>query len=303
MTSFMKDYLLRKDERRRPLDWRYKRALALSKFSAKRAVKYDSDDSLILAYADLLRRFSKHESHFDLQRIRKKHPNLFKVHMAYASSNTTELALLDALLLCKSSDGRQIEDQCGLSRMQQKLYKALFLDIEDRRDMSLFIASQLLESKKLRSSAKETTLESVDDEYESDTYGDKALRVLRMVGFYSSPIVVELMYSGLLQGKNLAGPDSAMQYLNRTYLANIRRRSVLNSFTMSDSSKNMEKFMDMSFRLASETNEDNNQELLQNVDGFMFPGTQRDESLEKYAPKKTDYTEIIDVEAKRLLTV
>ncbi len=189
------DYLLRKDAARRPLDWRYQRAIALSRLIARKRYPRSGDDALVSQYADLLHRLNFHSTFEDFARIRKRHPDLIEVHVAYATLNKTELALLDGVLLSQSPDPTFITNQTGLTDRQQQLYRRMFLDVEDRRKMSLFIATQLMEPSRLRGTAlgsrTSSTPESPDKQAPVRDDGTLPLRAqctLRVIGFYSSPI-------------------------------------------------------------------------------------------------------------------
>jgi soluble P-type ATPase len=160
------DALLRADEPRRPLDWRFRRAVALSKTTGKARKTWPTDDKLICDYADMLYRLGEQESFPEMEKIRKKYPDLFRVHLTYATLNATELALTDAMLLCRSVDPELVKGQTcqtGMNELQQQYYRQLFLDIMDRRQMTSFIASQIMEPSKLRSTETER---SVQDDLE-----------------------------------------------------------------------------------------------------------------------------------------
>ena len=90
----LEDALLRADEPRRPLDWRFRRARALSCEHGRTRRVRTTDDKVIRDYADMLYRLCEQESFIEMEKIRKKYPDLFRVHLAYATLNATELAVM-----------------------------------------------------------------------------------------------------------------------------------------------------------------------------------------------------------------
>jgi hypothetical protein len=271
----LEEALLRADEPRRPLDWRFRRASVLSRYACKirRPHRRLTDDQMVSDYADMLYRLNKHETYFDLEKIRRRHPDWFRVHLAYATLNATELALLDALLLCRSVDPAIVFQQTGMNEQQQQLYRQMFLDVMDRRQMTAFIASQIMEPSKLRPSCAERKeyedIESPVEQNRAEVYGtfsEKALRVLRLVGFYSSPIVVELMYSGFVADAMPEGRDSAMKYMTQAYLTKVRCRGFMSSCLESYSDSGIEHFMKLAYALALEEREEGQFDLMQNIE-------------------------------------
>jgi hypothetical protein len=279
---YLEEALLREDECRRPLDWRFQRATALGAVSGRYRRPRRTDDRLICDYADMLYKISNSPDYPELERIRRRHPDLFRVHLTYATLNATELALTDGMLLSQSPDPHLIEKQTGMTDSQQRQYRKMFLDIDDRRHMSTFIAMQLMEPARLRITSQEAA-ETDDPEApvlstRSDVRGtlsDRALRALRVIGFYSSPVVLEIMYSGLLAGTAPAGRDSAVRYMTQAYLANIRRCGLMASYLERYSSEGIDRFMTMAYNLASEERESAHIEILENINTFLSQTRQR----------------------------
>jgi hypothetical protein len=281
-SAYLDEALLRADERRRPLDWRFKRAEALSKVSGRNRHPRRTDDKLICSYADLLYRISHSSDYPELERIRKRHPDLFRVHLTYATLNATELALTDGMLLSSSPDPNMIENQTGMNELQQRQYKKMFLDIDDRRNMSTFIAMQLMEPSRLRSTVQEDAEfndpESPVMSTRTDVRGSlptQALRALRVIGFYSSPVVLEIMYSGLLAGTAPGGRDSAIRYMTQAYLTNIRRHGLMASYLERYTADGISHFMSLAYSLAAEERESGHIEILENISAFLSQTRQR----------------------------
>jgi hypothetical protein len=280
--SYLDEALLRADERRRPLDWRFQRAESLSKVAGRSRHPRRTDDKLVCDYADLLYRISHTSDYPELERIRKRHPDLFRVHLTYATLNATELALTDGMLLSSSYDPNLIENQTGMNESQQRQYRKMFLDIEDRRNMSTFIAMQLMEPSRLRSTVQESAEfddpESPAMSTRTDVRGSlppNALRALRVIGFYSSPVVLEIMYSGLLAGTVPGGRDSAIRYMTQAYLTNIRRHGLMASYLERYTADGISNFMGLAYNLAVEERESGHIEILENISEFLSQTRQR----------------------------
>ena len=267
------EILLRADEPRRPLDWRFRRASALGKLPKRKRHVRVTDDRMIQDYADLLYRLREQESFSEMEKIRRRYPDLFRVHLAYATLNATELALTDALLLCRSVDPEIVRDQTGMNEVQQEGYRKMFLDVMDRRRMTSFIASQIMEPSKLRPSVGESALrddleraEPIDMTVVRGTFSARALRVIRLVGFYSSPVVVELLYSGMLADDIPEGRSSATRYISRAYLTNVRCRGMMSTYLAEYTEDNIKQFMKMAYALSVEESEEAQSTLVQNID-------------------------------------
>jgi hypothetical protein len=269
------DFQLRADAPRRPLDWRFQRAIALGRHAARKRCPEPGDDALVLRYADLLYRLGEHTTVREFAGIRKRHPDLAEVHLAYATMNKTELALFDGLLLSRSADPNLIREQSGLTARQQSLYRSMFLDIEGRRKMSIFIATQLMEPARLRNTALECdpnqNAGSSDQAMFHPENGSLPLRAqctLRVIGFYSSPVVLELVYSGFLSGTIPAGRDSAVRFLTQTTLTNICRFGVIASGEVPFMKGGMIEVYKLASALAMTEKEDGQIDIIQNVEAL-----------------------------------
>jgi hypothetical protein len=271
----VQDFLLRADAARRPLDWRFRRAVALSRVTARRRYARKGDDEVILRYADLLHRVTDHTSFEDFAKIRKRHPDLSEVYLAYAAMNKTELALTDGLLLSQSADPNLIRNQSGMTDMQQKLYKKLFLDVDDRREMSLFIASQLMEPSRLRGTALEMQ-DTVDPEspdslrprLDNGSLGIRAQCALKVMGFYSSPVVLELVYTGFLMGSIPGGRDSAVRFINQAELTATRGLGYLATRELATLPDGIMEIFKMAGKLAMEEKEEGQTDIIESVEAF-----------------------------------
>ena len=269
----IEEALLRADEPRRPLDWRFRRAVALSQAAPRSRRFRTTDDKLVKDYSDMFYRLREYETYPELEKIRGKYPDLFRVHLAYATLNATELALADAMMLCRSVDPKMVTDQTGMNETQQKYYRDLFLDIADRRQMSSFIASQIMEPSRLRATAVESDIfsdpekaEVTDASIVRGSFSSRALCVLRLVGFYSSPVVVELLYSGMLADAMPEGRDAATKYITQAYLTNVRRKGMMSAYLQSYCDVGIESFMKLAYSLAAEEQEDTQFALMQNLE-------------------------------------
>ena len=278
----LEEALLRSDEPRRPLDWRFRRAVSLGRNPGRTRRARATDDKLICDYADMLYRLGKQETFPEMEKIRKRHPDLFRVHLAYATLNATELALTDAMLLCRSVDPEVVENQTGMNEVQQGYYRRMFLDIEDRRQMTSFIATQIMEPSKLRPTAAEDILrddleraEPVDRAVIRGTFSSRALRVLRLVGFYSSPVVVELMYSGLLADNVPEGRSSAKKYISQAYLTNVQCRGMMSTYLSDYTEDSIEQLIKLSYALAVEESEEAQFAITQNIDQWAHHSVSR----------------------------
>jgi hypothetical protein len=267
-------FLLRPDAPRRPLDWRYRRALELATLPPRSRKGRSTDDDLILRYADMLHRLSDYSSFEDFEKIRKKHPDLLEVHVAYATLNRTELAILDALLLCRSADTALVTGQSGLTAEQQRAYRSVFLDVEDRRHMSLFIATQLMEPARLRGTGQDTlearrAPETPDRPRSWNGQGTLSCRtqcVLRVIGFYSGPVVLELLYTGFLSGTVPVGRDDSLQFLSQAHLTNIRRFGYFSSGEMPFQEDGLTEVFKLATSLAREEREESQADIILHVD-------------------------------------
>jgi len=137
--------------------------------------------------------------------------------------------------------------------------------------MSSFIATQIMEPSKLRSVAAEEAddlekAESVDTSTVRGTFSSRALRVLRLVGFYSSPVVVELLYSGMLVDTAPDGRMSAKKYITQAYLTNIRNRGMMATYLEDYTEDGIERFMKLAYALATEESEEEQFAITQNID-------------------------------------
>ena len=269
------DFQLHADAPRRPLDWRFQRAVELGRFPSRKRYPEPGDDPLVLRYADMLYRLTEHTTFRDFARIRKQYPDLTEVHLAYATTNKTELALLDGLLLSQSTDPNLIRNQSGLTDRQQQLYRRMFLDIEGRRKMSLFIATQLMEPARLRNTALEydphRTKDLSDKAMSHPDNGSLSLRAqcaLRVIGFYSSPVVLELVYAGFLSGTVPAGRDSAARFLTQATLTNICRFGVLASGEVPFLKGGMFEVYQLASQLAMDEKADGQIDIIQNVEAL-----------------------------------
>ena len=274
------DYQLRADYRRRPLDWRFQRAVQLSRFVPRRRCPRVGDDDLTRRYADLLHRLHDQVTFEDMDRIRSKHPDLLDIHLAYALTNKTELALIDALLLSRAVDREMITAQSGLSESQQNDYRKLFLDVEDRRDMTIFIATQLMEPHRLRKTSKEchvasdvtSTVGTQNYVPDNGTLPYRAQCVLKVIGFYSSPIVLELVYTGFLSGTIPLGRDSAMRFLRQSTMTNVQRYGLFASDAVPQLPGGLSEVFMLAARLATEEKEENQIDTIQNMDVIFKQG-------------------------------
>jgi hypothetical protein len=272
------------DEPRRPLDWRFRRAGDLSKVALRKRNYRESDDDLVRRYSETLYQLGQYDSYAALEKVKKKDPDIFAVHLSYYTMNATELAILDAFLLGNNVDPNYVRQHTGLTRVQQELYKAVFLDIEDRRDMSLFIATQLMESDNLRGVSDNASLQgSFDSDFDelegpdlgkktnrsSGSFNERARRVLRVVGFYSSPIVVELLYSGFLQEEAPIGRDSAIRFMNQGYFMNLRRRGLMASYIDCYNDNGLDRFIKLAYDLAKSEKEEGQADILQNIEALV----------------------------------
>ena len=272
--SQLQDFQLRKGAPRRPLDWRFRRAVELSRITPRKRAPRSGDDRLVMQYADLLHRLHGQITYEDFDKIKKRHPDLSEVHLAYATLNKTELALLDALLLSRSPDPVLITNQSGLTASQQKLYRQIFLDVDDRRHMSLFVATQLMEPARLRNAAlighEFSEPESLD---RCDAVGEGSLPVraqctLRVIGFYSSPIVLEMLYAGFLSGTVPAGRDSAMRFLAQSTLTNVRRFGVFASGAVPFEEGGFREVYKLASQLAMEEKDEGQIDIIQNIEAL-----------------------------------
>ncbi len=271
----LNDSLLRKDAPRRPLDWRFRRAVELGRIPARQRAPRSGDDALVMQYADLLHRLHDQVTFQDFDRIRKRHPDLCEIHVAYATLNKTELALLDGLLLSLSPDPRMIASQSGLTETQQKLYRKIFLDIDGRRAMSLFIATQLMEPARLRNTALSCrefadpeSPDRVDLERDDGSLPLRARCALRVIGFYSSPVVLEILYTGFLAGTIPGGRDSAMRFLAQSTLTNVRRYGLFASGAISDEKDGIKEVYKLASQLAMEEKEEGQIDIIQNIEAL-----------------------------------
>lgn len=270
------DFQLRADSPRRPLDWRFRRAIELSRSVAKKRYPRSGDDALVLQYADLLHRLHDHVTFEDFNKIKKRHPDLTEVHVAYATLNKTELALMDGLLLSRSPDPAMVRNQTGLTDTQQMLYRRMFLDVEDRRHMSLFIASQLMEPSRLRNTAVDCR-EPFDPEtpdrtiplQDEGTLPVRAQCTMRVIGFYSSPIVLEILYTGFLAGTIPGGRDSALRFMIQSTLTNIRRYGLLASGSAPFEKNGLLEVFKLASQLAMAEKEEGQIDIIQNIEALL----------------------------------
>jgi hypothetical protein len=272
------DFQLQKDFNRRPLDWRFRRSLELSRIRGNRRFPRSGDDPLVKRYAEMLWRLNDTSTFEDLNKIRKRYPDLFEIHLVYSTVNQSELALLDGLMLSRSTDPKLISQQSGLTETQQRDYKKMFLDVDDRRHMSLFIASQLMEPCRLRGSLSDSQeTEDPTKPYSRESENSRqngslslqAQCVLRVIGFYSSPVVLELLYSGMLTGNVPAGRDSAMRFISQSTLVNIRRHGVLSSFGFPESQDGLHAVFQLAAKLAVEEKETGQIDIIQNIEALL----------------------------------
>jgi len=273
--SQLNDYLLRKDTPRRPLDWRFRRAVALSRIVPRKRSPRSGDDRLVMQYADLLHRLHEQVTYEDFDKIRKRHGDLCEVHLAYATLNKTELALLDALLLSRSPDPDLVTNQSGLTAAQQKLYRQMFLDVDGRRHMSLFIATQLMEPARLRNAAlahrdsmEPESPDRVDSAREEGSLPVRAQCTLRVIGFYSSPVVLEVLYAGFLAGTIPGGRDSAMRFLAQSTLTNVRRYGVFASGAVPFERDGARDVYKLASQLAMEEKEEGQVDIIQSIEAL-----------------------------------
>lgn len=269
---------LRADDPRRPLDWRFQRAVALSAVHARQRKFRKTDDKLTTKYAEMLYCLETDETFEDIEKVRKRFPDLLAAHIAYATLNATELALVDGLLLGRATDEALISQHSGLTPVQQSVYRSMFLDIADRREMSLFIAMQLMEPARLRGVA---TVQSAADTVHPEkpvtvsrasSHGSMPLSFLntiRVIGFYSSPVVLELIYSGLLMGTVPTGRDSAIRFMTQSQLMTVRRKGLIASQIIDfENDKSLVKLMELSFNLAQVDREEGQIDIIQNIEAM-----------------------------------
>jgi hypothetical protein len=93
-------------------------------------------------------------------------------------------------MLCQVTEPDKIRHITGLSEEQQKIYRQLFLDLEDRRDDTAFIVSQLLTGGNLCEAIPESLYDFNHKEY-IDLY-----RLFRVIGFYTTPLFIEFLFTG-----------------------------------------------------------------------------------------------------------
>jgi hypothetical protein len=279
---------LRADDPRRPLDWRFQRAASLSSDASRNRRPRKTDDKLITQYAELLYCLETLTDDFaDMEKLRKRFTDLLAVHIAYATLNATELALVDGLLLSYSVDPDLIRRHSGLSAVQQQLYRDLFLDITDRRDMSTFIAMQLLEPSRLRGvisidqgegSHPQLPVREVTDDCPG-SLPRSFLNTLRVIGFYSSPVVLELLYTGFTSGSPPLGKESALRFITQTQLMGVRRQGILaashvNSTGFKDAAI-LRQLIDLSFDLAQAERGEGQLEIIEHIETLFKTVRQR----------------------------
>jgi hypothetical protein len=181
---------------------------------------------------------------------------------------------LDGVLLSQSPDPTFISNQTGLSERQQQLYRRMFLDVEDRRKMSLFIATQLMEPSRLRGTALGSRIQNSPESPDQQTVRDdgtlplRAQCTLRVIGFYSSPIVMELLYTGFLSGTIPCGRDSALRYMVEATLTNIRRHGLFASVEAPFDDKGLIEVFKLASKLAMEEKEEGQIDIIQNIEAL-----------------------------------
>ena len=127
-------------------------------------------------------------------------------------------------------------------------------------------------------------LEPSDTSTVRGTFSSRALRVLRLVGFYSSPAVVELLYSGMLADNIPEGRSSATKYISQTYLTNVRCRGMMSSYLKNYTDGGIDRFMKLAYTLAVEESEE-----------AQFAITSNMERWSQQAVSKIDVLDTIDV--------
>jgi hypothetical protein len=194
-------------------------------------------DPLIRDYVSLLLLLARDDGRYSTwKKLRTKFAGLFDVHAFIHSSNRTEIALLDAMLLGRHVDPDYVTQQTGLSELQQDVYQKLFIDLEDRRHMTVFIASQLLEPLKFRESLEQAGKIGVLDFLPDDPTprrGSLSLSrrvALRVLGFYAGPRIVEYLYTGLRADSKVLGEESVVRYVSQAIISAVRRTGLFQSF-------------------------------------------------------------------------
>ena len=145
--------------------------------------------------------------------------------------------------------------------------------------MSIFIATQLMEPARLRNTAFEVDnaamcranplkAERLTPYYVDGTLPLPALCTLRVMGFYSSPIVLELLYSGMLEGTVPLGRDSAMRFIIQSTLSSVRRNGLFAVNTISRTDEGLQEIFKFASKLAVEEKEEGQIEIIQSVEEF-----------------------------------
>ena len=252
------DFLLQKDELRRPLDWRHQRGMSLSMLEPRRRIRRAGDDAVVLDYARMLWNLygSPRRDYYDVDKTAKKFGDIFYAYLRYSTMGSTERAVTEGLLFNADIESNRVTEVSGLDGAQQDVYRKLYLDIEGREDMSMIIAPLILETNRQSISAEDTysNAERPSVVKRRGSLSPRIETLLRLAGYYAGPVVVELLYSKLLRSAYIPlGGDSAQRWLNSALLGAVRADGYISVMTSEERHRDyVSAVLEMSTRLAFE---------------------------------------------------
>ena len=88
------------------------------------------------------------------------------------------------------------------------------------------------------------------------------------MGFYSSPVVLELVYTGFLMGLIPEGRDSAVRFINQAELTACRSLGYLATREMAVLPEGVMEIFKMAGRLAMEEREEGQTDIIESVEAF-----------------------------------
>jgi hypothetical protein len=112
------------------------------------------------------------------------------------------------------------------------------------------------------------------------------INTIRVIGFYSSPVVLELIYSGFLMGTPPTGRDSATRFITQAQLMAVRRKGLIASHVVTfKDDKALAKLVELSFDLAQMEREEGQIDIIQNIEAMFKSVRQRVGVAEELLPE------------------
>lgn len=237
---------------RRHWDWRYERALELSRTAAVSHLDLEAtDDEFVMAFTDMLRRLNGNVARREKTRLKELYRAPYDAWDFYTNSDGLSRDILEAFLLSGSTD-QELAENFSMSLPGVRWYEKMFCDVRSRINKHLYIVGYILHNPrtKLTDAIRQQNAANLG---RFGTLGSmQEGSVYKLLGYYGGPIVLELVYTGLLHSAKPTGEKAALAYINKALSGSLRTRGLTAARVMEVNKYNVSAFIDTACKLVAD---------------------------------------------------